>query len=97
MHTEHLFARWMEPNSSSWANPAVKTVPFALSGCVPNPCSAAQNAFAAVKHLAPHPPTANACTLILARTFDFTPVFPEIPLTGTIYTGTELSLSAPLT
>ena len=62
MHTEHLFARWMEPNSSSWANPAVKTVPFALSGCVPNPCSAAQNAFAAVKHLAPHPPTANACT-----------------------------------
>ena len=49
MHTEHLFARWMEPNSSSWANPAVKTVPFALSGCVPNPCSAAQNAFAMLK------------------------------------------------
>lgn len=34
---------------------------------------------------------------ILTRTFAFTPVFPEIPLTGTIYTGTELSLSVPLT
>ena len=39
----------------------------------------------------------SAYTLILTRTFDFTPVFPEIPLTGTIYTGTELSLSVPLT
>lgn len=74
-----------------------KTVPFALSGCVLNLCNAVQSAFAAVTHLVLLLPTENAYTLIRTGTFVFIPVFPEIPFTGIISIGTELSLSALLT